>query len=189
MSVANNFSSFGNMSRIGKLPVAIPQKAEASLANGVFTVKGPKGSLSRAFTDEVNITLAPDLITLLPAHETKLSHALWGTYAAHIQNMLKGVTDGFTKILQVEGVGYRGEVKGTTLVMQLGFSHPVILQIPEGVTVTIEKGVITIAGPDKEVVGQFAANVRAKKKPEPYKGKGIRYQGEFILRKQGKKAT
>ena len=103
--------------------------------------------------------------------------------------MVKGVTEGFVKVLQVEGVGYRGEVKGSTLVMQLGFSHPVIVPIPAGVSVVIEKGVITISGIDKEVVGQFAANVRAHRKPEPYKGKGIRYQGEFILRKQGKKAT
>ncbi|MBX9906852.1 50S ribosomal protein L6 [Patescibacteria group bacterium] len=176
------------MSRIGKQPVAL-NKTEATYANGTFTVKGPKGTLSRAFGNEVAIAIGAEEITLTPAKETALAKALWGTYAAHIQNMVKGVTEGFVKVLQVEGVGYRGEVKGSTLVMQLGFSHPVIVPIPAGVSVVIEKGVITISGIDKEVVGQFAANVRAHRKPEPYKGKGIRYQGEFILRKQGKKAT
>lgn len=177
------------MSRLGKNPVRIPEKTEASFSNGVFSVKGPKGNLSRPFVDAVSVSVTPDGVVLAPAKETKLARALWGTYAAHVTNMLKGVTEGFTKVLQVEGVGYRGEVKGNTLVMQLGFSHPVIFTIPQGVTVTVEKGVITIAGIDKEVVGQFAANIRATKKPEPYKGKGIRYAGEFILRKQGKKAA
>lgn len=177
------------MSRIGKNPVALPATIEASFAGGVFTVKGPKGTLARPFTDDVSVTLTPESVTIAPAKETILAKALWGTYAAHIQNMIKGVTEGFVKILQVEGVGYRGEVKGNTLVMQLGFSHPVTFEIPTGITVVVEKGTITISGIDKEAVGQFAANVRAQRKPEPYKGKGIRYQGEFILRKQGKKAT
>ncbi len=177
------------MSRIGKNPVALPATIEASFTGGVFTVKGPKGTLARPFTDDVSVTLTPESVTIAPAKETLLAKALWGTYAAHIQNMIKGVTEGFVKVLQVEGVGYRGEVKGTTLVMQLGYSHPVTFEIPQGVSVVVEKSVITISGIDKEVIGQFAANVRAKRKPEPYKGKGIRYQGEFILRKQGKKAT
>lgn len=177
------------MSRLGKQAVVLPQGVEATYASGVFTVKGPKGTLSRPMTDDVTITVTPEGVTLTPARETKLAQALWGTYAAHIKNMIEGVTQGFTKVLQVEGVGYRGEVKGQNLVMQLGFSHPVSFAIPEGVTVTAEKGIFTIAGIDKEVVGQFAANVRAKKKPEPYKGKGIRYQGEYIIRKQGKKAV
>ncbi len=177
------------MSRLAKQPVTIPEKVEATIEGGVFSVKGPKGNLSRTFTDDVSITIADNVITLAPARENRLANALWGTYAAHIKNMIEGVTQGFTKVLQVEGVGYRGEVKGQTLVMQLGFSHPVIFTIPSGITVTAEKGTFTITGVDKEVVGQFAANVRAKKKPEPYKGKGIRYQGEYIIRKQGKKAV
>ncbi len=177
------------MSRLGKQPVVIPENVEATYASGIFSVKGPKGTLSRPFTDDVTITMAPEGITLVPARDTGLSRALWGTYSAHIKNMIQGVTTGFAKVLQVEGVGFRGEVKGQTLVMQLGFSHPVIFQIPAGITVTAEKGTFTISGIDKEVVGQFAANVRAKKKPEPYKGKGIRYQGEYIIRKQGKKAV
>ena len=177
------------MSRIGKNPVVLPAQTEATYAQGTFSVKGPKGSLSRAFSDDVTITIDGGTITLAPAKETQLARALWGTYAAHVQNMVKGVTEGFSKVLEIQGVGYRAEVKGATLSMQLGFSHPVVLPIPQGVTVTVEKGVVTVSGIDKEVIGQFAANVRAQKKPEPYKGKGIRYQGEFIIRKQGKKAT
>ena len=177
------------MSRLGKQPVQIPEKAEATFSNGIFSVKGPKGTLSRTFSDAVSITMTPEGVVLAPAKETKFARSLWGTYAAHMRNMVHGVTLGFTKVLQVEGVGYRGEVKGTNLVMQLGFSHPVSFVIPEGVTVTVEKSTFTITGVDKEVVGQFAANVRASRPPEPYKGKGVRYAGEFILRKQGKKAT
>lgn len=177
------------MSRLGKLPVVIPAKTEVTFVDGVFTVKGPKGTLSRPFLNHVTVTLSPESVSFAPAKDTKIAKALWGTYAAHAVNMIKGVNEGFTKVLQVEGVGYRGEVKGSTLVMQLGFSHPVVFTIPEGVAVTVEKGTITISGFDKEVIGQFAADIRAKKKPEPYKGKGIRYAGEFILRKQGKKAT
>lgn len=177
------------MSRLGKQPLAIPEKVEASFEGGIFSVKGPKGTLTRALGNEVAITIDASGITLAPAKDTDLARALWGTYAAHIKNMIEGVTTGFTKVLQVEGVGYRGEVKGNSLVMQLGFSHPVVFAIPDGVSVSVEKGVFTITGIDKEIVGQFAANVRAKKKPEPYKGKGIRYQGEYIIRKQGKKAV
>ncbi len=177
------------MSRLGKQAIVLPEGVEATFASGIMTVKGPKGTLTRTISDDVTITVAPEGITLAPSRDTKLANALWGTYAAHIMNMIEGVTKGFTKVLQVEGVGYRGEVKGNALVMQLGFSHPVSFEIPQGVTVTAEKGTFTITGIDKEVVGQFAAVVRAKKKPEPYKGKGIRYQGEFIIRKQGKKAV
>ncbi|MCA9366409.1 50S ribosomal protein L6, partial [Candidatus Kaiserbacteria bacterium] len=112
-----------------------------------------------------------------------------GTFAAHVRNMVTGVTEGFTKVLEIEGVGYRAELRGNTLVLSMGFSHPVEMELPEGVAATVEKNVITLTAADKEVVGQFAANVRKVKKPEPYKGKGIRYQGEYIIRKQGKKAV
>ncbi len=124
-----------------------------------------------------------------PKVESRESQQMLGTTAAHIRNMLAGVTTGFTKKLAIEGVGYKWEVKGKELVMALGFSHPVKMTIPEGVTVKADKGVLDISGFDKEVVGQFAANVRAQKKPEPYKGKGIHYEGEVIRRKQGKKAV
>jgi len=187
--VGKNFSSFGNMSRLGKQPLTFPSGVDVALEKGILTLKGPKGALSRQFTADVAFTLSDKTLTLAPAKETKLARSLWGTYAAHVRNMLRGVTEGFTKVLQIEGVGYRAEVKGSTLVMALGFSHPVVLPIPEGISVTVEKGVVTISGMDKDRVGQFAADIRAQKKPEPYKGKGIRYAGEFIIRKQGKKAA
>lgn len=177
------------MSRIGKQPVTLPKGVEASFSAGVLTVKGPKGTLTRAFKDDVNIAVADGVVTFAPARETKLAKALWGTYASHVANMVEGVTEGFVKKLEIEGVGYRGEVKGTNLVLALGFSHPVTLPIPAGLTVVVEKGLFTISGIDKDVLGQFAATLRDQKPPEPYKGKGIRYQGEYIIRKQGKKAV
>ena len=177
------------MSRIGKQPITLPKGVEASFASGVFTVKGPKGTLTKNFKDEVNIAIIDGVVNLTPARDTALANALWGTYASHIGNMIEGVTVGYTKKLEIEGVGYRGEVKGTNLVLAVGFSHPVSIAIPEGVTVLVEKGLFTITGNDKDVLGQFAATVRDQKPPEPYKGKGIRYQGEYIIRKQGKKAV
>ena len=177
------------MSRLGKQPITIPAGVEVKAENGVMTVKGPKGELAKPYKDDVKITVEGSEVTTEPANETKEAHALWGTYAAHLGNMITGVTDGFTKVLEIEGVGYRAEMKGTTLVLNVGFSHPVEMEVPTGLTTTVEKEVITITGSDKEAVGQFAANVRKVKKPEPYKGKGIRYQGEYIIRKQGKKAV
>jgi large subunit ribosomal protein L6 len=159
------------------------------MKDGVFSVKGSKGALTREFRSDVSVSIDNGTITLAPARDTDLARALWGTYASHIMNMVEGVTKGFEKKLEIEGVGYRGEVKGKKLVLSIGFSHPVELDIPEGVTVTVEKGLFTIAGIDKDVLGQFAATVRGMKEPEPYKGKGIRYQGEYIIRKQGKKAV
>jgi large subunit ribosomal protein L6 len=176
------------MSRLGKIPVAIPSGVEVTLADSVLTVKGSKVTLSREVKNDVNIAIEGDTVTLSPG-DTVAAKALWGTYAAHLRNMITGVTEGFTKILEIEGVGYRGEVKGKDIVLNVGFSHQVILEIPEGITAVIEKNVITLTGADKDALGQFAANVRKVKKPEPYKGKGIRYQGEYIIRKQGKKAV
>lgn len=152
-------------------------------------MKGPKGELARTFTNDVSITLEGQTITLAPARDTDYARALWGTYAAHMHNMLTGVTEGFEKKLEIEGVGYRAEVKGEKLVLSVGFSHPVEHAIPTGISVVVEKNLVTISGVDKDLVGQFAAVVRATKKPEPYKGKGIHYVGEYILRKQGKRAT
>tara|TARA_B100000745_G_C20118621_1_gene382967 strand:- start:11 stop:544 length:534 start_codon:yes stop_codon:yes gene_type:complete len=177
------------MSRLGKQPVTIPNGVEASFADGTLTVKGPKGTLTQEMRDDVTITVADGTITVAPANETKEARALWGTYAALTRNLITGVTEGFEKKLEIEGVGYRAEAQGQKLTVNVGFSHPVLLDVPEGLTATVEKNVITIAGIDKEAVGQFAANVRKVKKPEPYKGKGIRYQGEYIIRKQGKKAV
>lgn len=177
------------MSRIGKQPVAIPSGVEITLDAGVLTVKGPKATLSKAMKDDVKINIEAETVTLEPANETKEARALWGTYASHLRNMVTGVTEGFERILEIEGVGYRAEVKGKELVLNVGFSHPVNLEIPEGITAEVQKGEIKLLGFDKEALGQFAANVRKVKKPEPYKGKGIRYQGEYIIRKQGKKAV
>ena len=177
------------MSRLGKLPVAIPSGVEVTLDGKELMVKGPKATLTRMVrVQDVDVVIADGTVTVSPK-ETPKARAMWGTFAAHVRNMVKGVTEGFTKVLEIEGVGYRAEVKGTELILNAGYSHPVPLQIPEGVTATVEKNVITLAGPDKEVIGQFAADVRAVRPPEPYKGKGIRYRGEYIIRKQGKKAV
>jgi large subunit ribosomal protein L6 len=176
------------MSRLGKQPVTIPSGVEVSLTDGTLTVKGPKATLTRPVKSDVEIKIESNEITLTPG-DTDAAPALWGTYAAHLRNMITGVTDGFTKNLEIEGVGYRAEVQGKELVLHVGFSHPVALTIPEGVTAEVQKNLITLTGPDLEQLGQFAANVRKVKKPEPYKGKGIRYQGEYIIRKQGKKAV
>lgn len=177
------------MSRLGKQPVTIPAGVDVTFVSGVLKVKGPKGELVRAITGDVSVTIADGVVTFAKTKDTKASRALWGTCAAHLLNMITGVTTGFTKILEIEGVGYKAEAQGNKIKLALGFSHPVELFAPEGVQILVEKGVVTITGIDKEVVGQFAADIRAKKKPEPYKGKGIRYRGEFIIRKQGKKGV
>ena len=176
------------MSRLGKIPVVIPANVTVTRENGVLTVKGPKGTLTKEMKDDVLFTFEGNTLTLAPG-KTDAAKALWGTYAAHVRNMITGVTEGYIKILEIEGVGYRAEIKGKDISMNLGFSHPVIIPIPEGITAEVVKNVITLGGADKDALGQFAANVRKVKKPEPYKGKGIRYRGEFIIRKQGKKAA
>lgn len=176
------------MSRLGKQPVAIPAGVTITCTDGLLTVAGPKGTLTRVIKSDVTISIADGQLTLTPG-TTPDAPALWGTYAAHVRNMIKGVTEGFTKVLDIEGVGYRAEVKGSVLVLNVGFSHPVPLDIPAGVTALVEKSAITLTAADKDLLGQFAANVRKVRKPEPYKGKGIRYRGEYIIRKQGKKAA
>jgi len=189
MLEVNNSLSFGNMSRLGKQPVTIPSGVEVTLTDGVLTVKGPKGTLALPVREDVNFVIEGAEVTLTPANQTKAANALWGTYAALTRNLITGVTEGFSKVLEIEGVGYRMEVQGQKLTLSVGFSHPVILDIPEGMTVEIEKSVATVTGIDKHAVGQFAANIRKVKPPEPYKGKGIHYKGEYIIRKQGKKAV
>ncbi len=177
------------MSRLGKQPVVLPNGVEATYTDGIMTIKGPKGTLTRAIKRDVEVKIEAGSIILEPAKNSDAAKALWGTYASHLRNMVTGVTEGFTKVLELEGVGYRAEVKGTNVNLTVGFSHPVLLPIPEGVKAEVEKNVIRLSGIDNEVVGQFAADLRGTKKPEPYKGKGIRYQGEYIIRKQGKKAV
>jgi len=177
------------MSRIGKQIIQIPQGVKVSQTGGVFSVVGPKGTLTKAFRDDISINIEADNVTLNLKRNDKFSKSLWGTYASHIKNMIAGVQTPYQKKLILEGVGFKSEVKGKDLVMALGFSHPVVQSIPEGLTVTAEKNNITISGINKELVGSFTAAVRALKKPEPYKGKGMRYENEVIRRKQGKKTV
>jgi large subunit ribosomal protein L6 len=177
------------MSKIGKQELEIPSGVKVSLSGGVFTVVGPKGTITKNFRDDVTITITDKLVTLAPKRNDKFSKSLWGTYAAHIKNMIAGVTTPYVKKLILEGVGFKSDVKGKEFHFALGFSHPVIVPIPEGITATAEKNNITITGVDKELVGSFTAAIRALKKPEPYKGKGMRYDDEVIRRKQGKKTA
>jgi len=177
------------MSRIGKQPIVIPEKTDVSVSDGTISVKGPLGELSRKITSDVAIVVKEGQVILTPTRDSALARALWGTYASHVKNMIQGVNEVFEKKLIIEGIGYRAEVSGENLTLSVGFSHPVVLSIPKGIQVTVEKNVVSIRGSDKESVGQFAAQVRAKKKPEPYKGKGIRYSDEVVRRKQGKRAA
>lgn len=177
------------MSRTGKLPIKIPAGTEVSVVSGELTVKGKGGTLTRRMHPGVAITVENGEAIVSQAQKTRLARALWGTYAAHLRNMVKGVNEPFVKKLEIQGIGYRAELAGKQLKMNLGFSHPVLVDVPEGLTALVEKNIITISGADKEKVGQFAASVRQIKKPEPYKGKGIRYEGEVVRMKQGKKAV
>jgi len=177
------------MSRIGKQELQIPEKTTVTLMNGSITVTGPLGTLSKNVRDDVLIKISDGKVTFEPKADSILVRALWGTYASHVKNMILGVNTPFQKKLILEGVGFKADVKGTDLVLALGFSHPVIVKIPEGLNVTTEKGLVTVSGINKELVGEFTASTRALKKPEPYKGKGFRYDNEVIRRKQGKKTA
>lgn len=178
------------MSRLAKKPILIPTNTDVTVAtDGTVTVKGPKGELQRKMIPDIKVGVESEGVVVSVAKNTRLAQSLQGTYASHISNMIAGVNEPYVKKLIVEGVGYRAELQGKKLVMQLGFSHPVELDVPEGLEVTIEKENITVSGIDKEIVGYFAALIRSKRKPEPYKGKGIRYHDEVIRRKQGKKAA
>lgn len=175
------------MSRIGKQLITIPSGVTATLENGVLRVKGPLGELTRNIIGPITGKIENNVLTFTPNHNA--AKALWGTYAAHAQNMIAGVQKKYEKKLLLEGVGYKWAVEGTTLNMALGFSHPIKLVIPEGLTVTIDKTGLLVTGIDKDLVGSFTAKIRSQRKPEPYKGKGIRYDGEVIRRKQGKKSV
>lgn len=177
------------MSRVGKQTVIVPKGTEVKLSGTVFSVKGPKGTLTRDFPGNVSINIENDNITFTPKKSDPKTNALWGTYASHVKNMITGVNEGYTKKLILEGVGFKSEVAGDTLNLALGFSHPVKVKIPTSLTVAAEKNNITVTGIDKELVGQFTSSLRSLKKPEPYKGKGFHYSDEIIRRKQGKKAA
>ena len=175
------------MSKVGKLPVAIPAGVTVNVANGTISVKGPKGELKQSFHDEIDIKVEGTEVVLTTKNNTKQTNAYHGLYRSLINNMVKGVTDGFTKTLVITGVGYRAEVKGKELVMNLGYSSDYIAIIPDGLTVVATPdGKLTVTGIDKQLVGEFCSQVRKLRKPEPYKGKGIRYETEVIRRKVGK---
>ena len=176
------------MSRIGKKPVTIPTGVSANIADGVLTVKGPKGALTLGLRDEISYTIDGDTVLVKPANDTKAARAFWGMQRTLVSNLVTGVTDGYTKTLQITGVGYRATAQGKNLKLQLGYSHDVDFAVPEGIEIkTPDNTTINISGIDKQKVGQVAAEIRRWRKPEPYKGKGIKYAGEFIFRKEGKK--
>ena len=177
------------MSRIGKQEILIPAGIKVAQSGGTLTVTGPKGALSKIFRDDITIAITDKAVNLNVKRNDKFSKALWGTYASHIKNMIKGVQSPYQKKLILEGVGFKSEVKGKEFHFALGFSHPVIVKIPDTIVATADKNNITISGIDKELVGSFTASLRALKKPEPYKGKGMRYENEVIRRKQGKKTV
>jgi len=176
------------MSRIGKKPVTIPSGVTADITNGVITVKGPKGALTLTMRDEISYTVDGDAIIVKPANDTKAARAFWGMQRTLVDNLVVGVTEGYTKTLNITGVGYRAAAQGKNLKLQLGYSHDVDFAIPEGIEIkTPDNTTVLISGIDKQKVGQVAAEIRRWRKPEPYKGKGIKYAGEFIFRKEGKK--
>ncbi len=177
------------MSRIGKKPIKISEGTNVEIKGAHIVIKGPKGELGRTLHPDIEAEVRESEIVLTPRRETKKSSALWGLSRSLVANMVEGVVSGFEKKLEFEGIGYRVNLDGDGLLMQLGFSHPVQFKAPTGIKFTVEKNTVTISGIDKELVGQTAAAIRKLKPPEPYKGKGIRYRGEIIRRKAGKKAV
>jgi large subunit ribosomal protein L6 len=176
------------MSRIGKVPVALPSGVTASAEESVLTVKGPKGSLSMPMLDDISYGIEDGRILVRPANETKRARSFWGMHRTLVQNLVTGVSEGFSKTLEITGVGYRAAVQGKNLRLQLGYSHDVNIEVPEGIEIkTPDQTTVEVSGIDRQKVGQMAAEIRRWRKPEPYKGKGIKYRGEYIFRKEGKK--
>ena len=176
------------MSRIGKKPVPLPQGVSAQITGQSVEVKGPKGTRSFHATDDVTLSLEDGAVKVTPRGTSKRAREQWGMVRSQVENLVTGVTTGFRKEMEIQGVGYRAAMVGTSLKLSLRFSHDVIFEVPAGVTVATPKQTeITVEGIDQQLVGQVAANIREWKKPEPYKGKGIRYKGEFVFRKEGKK--
>jgi large subunit ribosomal protein L6 len=177
------------MSRVGKKPIPATKGVDIKVGGGLVTVKGPKGELKMALSDEVGVKVDNGEVTVTARNpEERKSKAMWGTVRANIQNMVTGVTTGFTKDLELQGVGYRAAMKGKDLELSLGYSHPIVYKAPAGITfVSAKPTEIKISGPDKQVVGQVAAELRSYRPPEPYKGKGVRKVGEYVRRKEGKK--
>ncbi|MFH1462210.1 MAG: 50S ribosomal protein L6 [bacterium] len=177
------------MSRIGKKPILIPDNVDAKIEGQKIIVKGPKGELSREIRPEIKIEVKGQEIFLSPQKEGKETKAFWGLFRALVYNMIKGVAEGFEKKLEIQGIGFKALVEGDKVILNVGYSHAVELEIPKDINVSVEKNIVTISGFDKELVGQVAANIRKVKPPEPYKGKGIRYLGEMVRRKVGKKVA
>jgi large subunit ribosomal protein L6 len=176
------------MSRIGKRPVELPSGVSATTEDQTLVVKGPKGALQLQMRDENRYDISENGISVVPANDTKAARAFWGMQRTLVQNLVTGVTEGFSKVLEINGVGYRAQAQGRNLRLQLGYSHDVNFPVPEGVEVkTPDQNTVEISGIDKQKVGQVAAEIRRWRKPEPYKGKGIKYRGEYIFRKEGKK--
>jgi large subunit ribosomal protein L6 len=176
------------MSRTGKKAITVPAGVTATVEGGTISVKGPKGTLTMPTADDISYEVGEGNIVVKPANDTKRAKAFWGMQRTLVQNLVTGVSEGFSKKLLITGVGYRASAQGKKLKLQLGYSHDVDLDVPEGVEVkTPDQTTVEISGNDKQAVGQFAAEIRRWRKPEPYKGKGIKYDGEFIFRKEGKK--
>jgi len=177
------------MSRIGKKPIKIPENVEVKVEKDKVTVKGPKGELERNILPEVEVSVDDGEINVSEKRRTKKSKAFWGTTRAVIANMVEGVSSGYSIDLQMKGVGYRAELQGEKLVLKVGFSHPVEVDVPDGVSFSVNKDIITVSGIEKEVVGRVAADIRKIRPPDAYKGKGIRYKDEVITLKEGKKGV
>lgn len=176
------------MSRIGKKPVVFPDGVTANMGESTLSVKGPKGELSMPLVEEVKYELKDGQLQIDPVNDSKKARSFWGMQRTLVQNLVEGVTEGYAKTLEITGVGYRAQVQGKTLKLQLGFSHDVDFSIPEGIDIkTPDQTTVEISGIDKQKVGQVAAEIRRWRKPEPYKGKGIKYRGEYVFRKEGKK--
>ena len=176
------------MSRVGSSAITIPADVTLSNDGGVIVVKGKNGELSTSLHSDVELLVADNVATLKPVRDTRQAKALWGTMRSNLNNMVVGVTEGFTRKLEINGVGYRAAMQGNKLILSLGFSHPVEMEVPAGLKVAVENNTsVTITGADKQLLGQFASEVRAKRPPEPFKGKGVKYSDEYIVRKEGKK--
>ncbi len=176
------------MSRIGKVPVAVPNGVTAAIDGQTVSAKGPKGELSVVLNDEVSVAMTDDGIKVSPRDESKKARAMWGLSRTLVSNIVVGVSDGFTRRLEISGVGYRAQLQGNTLQLALGFSHDVHYPVPEGISIEVPRPTeVVVSGIEKQRVGQVAAEIRRFRPPEPYKGKGVRYADEFILRKEGKK--
>ncbi len=176
------------MSRIGKKPIPVPKNVTATVDGQKVTVKGPKGQLSLTLVDDVEVAMHDEAIIVKPRSDTKRARSMWGMSRSLVENLVKGTTNGFTRTLEITGVGYRAAMDGKSLKLQLGYSHDIFYPVPDGISIVVPKPTeITISGIEKDKVGQVAAEIRGYRGPEPYKGKGVRYQGEYIQRKEGKK--